>query len=274
MTTNLLDGGELRLNFLQSYYTDVGIKRRMNQDSLAIFKADTDKGEVVFALVCDGMGGYQYGELASKTIIEAFEKWFKLQLPYSLYKELSTEQLRMNWENIVRQCNKELISYGAKHGIELGSTLTAGLFIENHYYIIHVGDSRAYEITTEGVSQITEDQSLVAEELRKGLLSEEEAKKDKRNNILLECVGITPRVNILFYDGTIKERATYLFCSDGFWHETSDEEYIRYLSGNQFENNKMIRMQLNYLVEACKQRGEKDNISVVGLIPFKEKKDE
>jgi serine/threonine protein phosphatase PrpC len=69
------------MNFFQSLYTDIGIHRKSNQDSIGLFKASTDRGEVLFALVCDGMGGYENGALASRILIETFENWFKCEFP-------------------------------------------------------------------------------------------------------------------------------------------------------------------------------------------------
>ena len=256
------------MRYLQSYYTDVGIKRKNNQDSLALFKADTDFGEVLLAIVCDGMGGYQSGELASKTIIEIFEKWFKQDFSKCLYDGLNFEIIKGQWNRIIKDCNTILVEYGLQYDIDLGSTLTAGLFIKNKYYIAHVGDSRAYKILSDKVFQITQDQSAVAEALRRGEITPEEAKKDKRRNILLECIGITKNVKILFYEGVSAVGDTFMFCSDGFWHNLTEEELCRYLSGKQFKDNKMIRIHLNYLVETVKHKGEKDNITALAVIPM------
>ncbi len=255
------------MKYIQSYFTDIGIKRKTNQDSLALLKADTDYGEVLFAVMCDGMGGHQSGELASKTIIKNFERWFKIEFPSLLYNGLGFDILKANWTRLIKECNMSLVRYGEKNGIEMGSTLTAFLFVQNRYFAAHVGDSRGYEISTDRATQLTDDHSLLADAVRKGRLSPEEAKRDKRKNVLIECVGITKSINIDFYTGEVKRQHTYLLCTDGFWHKTLDKELSHYLSGNQFKDNKMLRMHLNYLVEQVKLKGEKDNISVIGVVP-------
>lgn len=255
------------MEYIQSYFTDIGIKRKTNQDSLALLKADTDFGEVLFAVICDGMGGHQSGELASKTIIKKFEKWFKTEFPAMLYNGLDFDVLKINWTRLIKECNLLLVRYGEQNGIEVGSTLTAFLFVQNRYFAAHVGDSRGYEISAHMAKQITNDHSLLADAVRKGILTEEEARRDKRRNILLECVGITKSINIDFYTGEVVQKHTYILCSDGFWHRISEQEFLHYLTGAQFKDNKMLRMHLNYLVDQVKQRGEKDNISVIGIIP-------
>ncbi len=261
------------MKYLQSYYTDIGVKRKSNQDSLALLKADTDFGEVLLLLVCDGMGGHQFGELASKIIVKAFEKWFKQKLPYILYKEFKYQALKSSWTALIEECNAELVAYGEKNRAEIGSTLTCMLFAGSNYYIAHVGDSRAYAIGEIQALQLTHDHSLIAEELRKGMISEEDAANDKRKNILTECVGITKDVKIEFTAGTIQENVCYMLCTDGFWHFLTEEDLTHYLSGSRFTDNKMIRMHLNYLVEQVKERGEKDNISVVSAVPKETQED-
>ena len=250
------------MNFYQSLYTDIGIHRKSNQDSI---------GEVVFGIVCDGMGGYANGELASRILIEAFETWFKCDFPCCIYDEnYSYRDLFKQWGKIIYDCNERLVKYGMKHDISLGSTLTAVLLVNDEYFMAHVGDSRALVITSEKVYQMTRDQSVVAEAVRRGEITPEQAKTDRRRNMLLECIGVTPDIHPLFYKGKYCEKDTFLLCSDGFWHNLTEAELIRYLDGRQFHEDKEIRMHLNYLIELDKKRGEKDNLSAVAIVPYKE----
>ena len=252
------------MKYIQSYYTDIGIKRKSNQDSIALLKADTEMGEVLLAVVCDGMGGYQLGELASKIIVKKYAKWFKERLPVILYDGMDFETVKRDWRDIVEDSNSLLVDYGRKNGIDLGSTVTAFLFVEDRYVALQIGDSRGYVIGDD-VTQITQDHSLIAMEVKKGLLTEEEAKHDKRKNVLLECVGITPSVNYDYYEGKVLPNQTFLFCSDGLWHKIEKDEMKRYLSAESMQDNKKMRMHLNFLVQTAKERGEKDNISVIGI---------
>lgn len=256
------------MRYIQSYYTDIGPRRKKNQDSLALLKAETDFGEALLAVMCDGMGGSQLGELASKTIVKSFEKWFKSIFPALLYSGLDVEKVQTSWETMVREDNSRMVAFGKSHGIKMGTTLTAFLFVEDDYYAIQVGDSRGYVIKSDYAQQITNDHSLVAEELRKGLLTEEQARVDKRKNILLECVGITSQTRMDFYSGKVMPGACYMLCTDGFWHTMSQKDLTRYLAGSQFTENKTIHMHLHFLVEQAKERGETDNISAIGIVPF------
>ena len=87
--------------------------------------------------------------------------------------------------------------------------------------------------------------------------------------MLLECIGVTPEIHPLFYKGKYRERDTFLLCSDGFWHNLTDDELIRYLGGRQFNENRELHMRLNYLIELDKTRGEKDNLSAVAVVPYR-----
>ena len=253
--------------FKQSYYTDIGVKRKSNQDSLALVKAQTNFGEVLLAAVCDGMGGYSMGELTSKYCIQTLVAWYKKRFPEILYREKNQMENRIHDElfSLIRQMNMDLVLYGRKHHENLGSTLTCLIFADGRYYCVHVGDSRAYEIGRM-IRQITDDQSMVAEEVRKGILTEEEARTDRRKNLLTHSIGITMDIKPLFYSGTMVKNTLYLLCSDGFWHLVREGDIRRYLDPSSIEDNTMLRMHLNYLTQQMMDRGEKDNITVVSAI--------
>ena len=211
------------MNYLISASTDKGIKKNTNQDSLALKVADTSIGKVSFAVVCDGMGGLQQGEVASTDLTLAFSDWFHNRLPQMIQEGLEDYKLRMEWEEIIRNENNKILTYGTKQGIHLGTTIVAGLFTDKRYYIINVGDSRAYEIK-ENVKVITQDQTVVENEFRKGLLTREQADMDPRRSVLLQCVGATQSVFPEMYFGETKLNTVYMFCSDGFRHVIRDEE--------------------------------------------------
>ena len=253
------------MKFIQSYYTDIGATRKSNQDSLTLLKAETDYGEVLLAVVCDGMGGHQLGELASKLCVKRFSRWFKTKFPQLLYAGFGYEELKNEWHSLISEMNQSLVNYGKENQMELGSTITAFLFCQDSYYAVQVGDSRGYKIDNE-VRQITRDHSLIALEVEKGLLSKEAAKNDKRANILVESVGITNNINMDFHTGVVEPYSCFLLCTDGFWHQLDEAELGRYISGTQIKDNKMMRIHLNFLADTVIRRGEGDNISAIGVI--------
>ena len=158
--------------YITSFCTDVGIKKKVNQDSLCIKKALLKDKTVLMALVCDGMGGLSKGELASATVIRGFSDWFVKDL---VSTQGDFDKIRKQWENLIISLNTKLWNYGKKNAAELGTTLTAILFVEGKEYLIaQVGDSRAYEIG-QTINQITEDQSFVAREVKRGNMTKEQA---------------------------------------------------------------------------------------------------
>ena len=141
------------MGFSAVYNTDVGIKKKTNQDSLAIKIADTPNGQVVFSLVCDGMGGLAKGEVASKEVITAFCNWFDTQFVEMVdNNSFSEELLRYQWIRLAVEQNEKIKAYGEQNGFMLGTTISAILIYREMYYILHVGDSRVYEITS-GIRQ-------------------------------------------------------------------------------------------------------------------------
>lgn len=255
------------MRFLTAACTDIGIKKRTNQDSLMIKMADTDYGEVCFAAVCDGMGGLSKGELASATLIRLFSKWFEQEFPEILYRGISPEYLRRNWEQLIYEANYRLGSYSSQNQVMLGTTAAALLVSGNMYYIINVGDSRVYELT-DRVCRLTKDQTVVQREIDLGNLTPEEAEKDPRRNILLQCVGASAVIDPEFVFGEVRPGSHFLLCSDGFRHVISERELLLKLGPGAARTELEMEENLRYIVELNKYRREEDNISGVLIRTF------
>ena len=151
--------------------------------------------------------------------------------------------------------NEKLKAYGEAQGIMIGTTLSAMLMYGEHYYIIHVGDSRVYELTTE-VTQLTKDQTLVAREVAAGRLTPEQAEKDSRRSILLQCIGASPVVEPDFIRGYIEENACYMLCSDGFRHKISENEMLDRIGPKAVLDENAMREGCAFLTELDKYRKE------------------
>lgn len=167
--------------------TDIGTTKDTNQDSILVKHGQYSGGEVLMAIVCDGMGGLSKGELASATVIRAFDKWFDEELPYEL-EELDLHVISGKWNLMLKDLNVKLIEYSRNENITMGTTFTGILFVNNQYVISHVGDTRVYRLDN-SITQLTNDQTFVAREIKKGTMTVEQAKNDKRRNMLLQCVG-------------------------------------------------------------------------------------
>lgn len=248
------------MHYIATADTDVGISKTTNQDSVLIKHASTDIGEVLMAIVCDGMGGLAKGELASATVIRAFSKWFDEELPYEL-ENVDMQVIGGKWSLMLKSLNVQILEYGQQLGSNLGTTFSGILFVDDKYVIVHVGDTRIYHIGST-LHQLTTDQTFVAREISRGTMTAEQAKTDKRRNLLLQCVGASKNVDPQILCGTA-EKGAYMICSDGFRHEVTPGEIYESLNPINFMNENAMHNNAKYLIELVKSRQEKDNISVV-----------
>jgi len=247
--------------------TDVGIKKSVNEDSLAVKVYNTPRGKLLFAVLCDGMGGLAKGEVASATVVTAFVDWFTSNLPILSANTIEDSFIRREWERLVITVDEKIKRYGIEHNITLGTTLTSMLMTEERYYICNVGDTRAYEITDK-LKQITEDHTIVAREVKLGKLTPDEANNDARKNILLQCVGASENIYPEMFFGETKRNAVYILCSDGFRHEITPEEIFNGLEPDVMREAEQMKRNIEYLINVNKQRLEQDNISVIAIRTF------
>ncbi len=255
------------MNFIVSATTDIGLTKSTNQDSLSVKVINTPQGKMTFAILCDGMGGLAKGEVASASVIRAFDNWVYNQLPALCEAPLEDSVIREQWNKIITDQNNSIKSYGARQGVRLGTTVVAMLITQTRYYILNVGDSRAYEIS-DSLKQLTNDQTFVAREVALGNMTEEEAKTDSRRSVLLQCVGASDDVYPdMFFDAP-RENAVYMLCSDGFRHEITPQEiYEKFQPAVLCDDATMNRHTVE-LIELNKMRQERDNISVVLVRTF------
>lgn len=252
------------MNFLVAANTDVGTVKKTNQDSIDIKVLNTVQGKMVFAILCDGMGGLANGEVASAAVIRAFDTWVKEQLPTLCRQAIEDNVIRTQWEGIIEHMNQSIKLYGGRQGVKMGTTVAVILITEQRYYILNVGDSRIYELSQE-INQLTTDQTVVEREVALGNLTREEAKVDTRRNVLLQCVGASDAVYPEMTFGETKKDAIYLLCSDGFRHELSKEEIFGAFSPQFMTDSNKMFQKITEAIEENKRRGERDNITA-GLI--------
>ena len=181
------------MRYVATADTDIGISKDTNQDSVLIKHASTDKGEVLLAVVCDGMGGLSKGELASATVIRAFADWFDNELPFEL-ENVDLNVIGAKWSLMLKELNAQILEYSKSNALEgVGTTFSGILFVDDQYIIGHVGDTRVYHIGS-ALTQLTTDQTFIAREISRGTITLEQAKTDKRRNLLLQCIGASKTV--------------------------------------------------------------------------------
>lgn len=252
------------MNYIVAATTDIGLTKKTNQDSYKVRVFTTDMGKVVLAVLCDGMGGLAKGEVASASLINAFSEWSETRLPLLCAAGITDSDIRNDWVNIAVDYNRKIKTYAASYGINMGTTVTAMLLTETRYYIMNVGDTRAYEISN-GVNVLTRDQTVVAREVELGKLTPEEAERDPRRSVLLQCVGASDEVYPDMFFGDIKKDAVYMLCSDGFRHEITTDEIYAYLNPAVMTEVNGMKKNMESLISLNKYRQERDNITVVSV---------
>lgn len=253
------------MEFHYGLVTDVGTTRKVNQDSACIHFADTLVGEIIFAVVCDGMGGLSEGEYASNTMVQALEQWYENQLDALIKEGIELNKLRTTLEQVLKEHNEYLIQCGNEKNSPMGTTVSALLILQGRYFGIHVGDSRVYKVGRSKIKQITNDHSRVMQEVRLGIITPTEAERDSRKNQLLQCIGARGEIMPEFFEGNYDEKTTFLLCSDGFVHKISNKEIWKMLRPSKVKTEEKLNDNIKYLVEENKKRNETDNITALAI---------
>lgn len=244
-------------------HTDIGIKKKVNQDSLFVRESIlADGSSVTFAAVCDGMGGLVNGEIASKETVDALTNWFDQELPELLTEGISNNIIRESLNAYILEVDERLEEFSNQEGA-CGTTL-AGLFLFNgRYACVNIGDSRVYHLHENEIYQLTKDQTVTQREVDAGRMSEAEAAKDKRRSVLLQCIGAGGDVVPVYKFGMYAKGDVFLICSDGFRHKLSREEIAMMFHPDCVINEEIAKEIAVKAVEINKERKERDNISVI-----------
>ncbi len=245
--------------------TDVGKKRKGNQDSFGIYPLADN---ALLLAVCDGMGGIAGGDEASKLALLAFSEEVKTVCSiHSSDGKVIKDKVDMHilTENAAELANKAVYR-ASKENSELegmGTTLVALLIIDGYAHSVNVGDSRMYRIKGDKIEQLTHDHSYVQYLVDMGKLTPEEAKNSTKKNIITRAVGTGDNLeadieNIeLSCDG---EPEYFLLCSDGLTNMVSDEEILDIVSSDMGVEEKV-----NTLITKANENGGADNITAVLL---------
>ena len=232
----------------------VGKIRQINEDAYVIQSILQSK--FVLMAVCDGMGGAKAGEVASQLAVSVLSRWMSEKLEQEIKEQDTTELLREGVEKAnmavyLRSCEN--------HDYEgMGTTMTAALISEDQVVIANVGDSRAYWLSGQQLSQVTEDHSLVCEMMRRGDISPEEAQHHPSRNIITRVLGVEKKVNCDIFVQARPEEGWLLLCSDGLSAQVEVEEICRILLSAE-QPEKACRK----LIEMANTRGGHDNVTVV-----------
>lgn len=234
--------------------TDVGRRRHGNEDSHALWVSDGSgraHAADTLLVVCDGMGGSNAGEVASRLAVEAVVRVFESDTTGD-----PLEALR----HAVDAANTEVHEHSrSRQDLQgMGTTCTAVAIQGDSLSFAHVGDSRAYLLRGGQLSQITSDHSLVAQLVARGQITREDARHDPRRNVVTRSVGVGPAVEIDAerLGEPLRPGDTILVCSDGLHGQLEDEEMAKLASDGSLDRA------CRTLIALANERGGPDNITV------------
>jgi protein phosphatase len=228
--------------------TDKGLKRAGNQDSFLI-----DERLGIF-VVADGVGGHMGGEVASALAVETVRE----VMGHPKANDFQPKQVLMQaYEEASHRIFDRATQETRLNG--MGTTMVMGYIRNSHLYIANVGDSRAYLFRKPYVWQLTEDHSLINEQVRLGLLTEEQAHKVIGKNVITRSVGFERDVFPDVIEREISEGDVYIFCSDGLSGMITDEKILQIMSDNPVEKTAEI------LIQQALEHGGEDNVTVLVL---------
>jgi serine/threonine protein phosphatase PrpC len=237
--------------------TDIGLVRKNNEDN---FGYDIRNGIFV---VCDGMGGQAAGELASKIAVDTVLGYFHQQNggdgSQVLGRGFAEVSERANaLANAVQLANKAIREASARDtsNAGMGCTLVALRVEGNLFSIAHVGDSRIYLVRAGAIQQLTTDHSLVMEQVRRGLITLEEAEHFEMQNVIVRALGSEDSVEPDLADLELEQNDTLLLCSDGLSRYVKESEMLDVVG--RIEN---LDDACAGLIEAAKSGGSDDNIT-------------
>jgi serine/threonine protein phosphatase PrpC len=235
--------------------THPGKVRSHNEDSIA---ADAEVG---LAVLADGMGGYNAGEVASGIAVAMIAAELKKALADNKADALDdsgAERLlgehAMKANAAIYQAAQNQAQYSG-----MGTTLVVALWYDNRMAVGHIGDSRLYRLRGDVLEQVTRDHSLLQEQIDSGMITREQARYSQNKNLVTRAVGIDPEVDAELHTYPVQPGDIYLLCSDGLSDMVTDEDIQHTLSSLRAN----LPLAAEHLVQQANDNGGRDNISVI-----------
>jgi len=233
--------------------TDTGRARRNNEDSVAVDEA----GRI--AVLADGMGGYNAGEVASGMASERVKDELGLRLK-ALGPTPNESEMKSALLDAVDSANREVYDAAMSHPeyAGMGTTLVVAVYRGERLWLGHIGDSRGYRFRNGHLEQLTRDHSLLQEQIDAGLITAEQAAYSMHKNLVTRAVGVDELVDLEIHDYPVEPGDLLLMCSDGLSDMLSDEQIEQLL-----RTNDSLPAAGAMLVQAANAAGGRDNIAVV-----------
>jgi serine/threonine protein phosphatase PrpC len=233
--------------------TDPGLARENNEDSVAIDEPTR------LAILADGMGGYNAGEIASgmsTTFIKSeLGRWLA-----QAGRHANAREVRRAMEICVDNANRSIFNAANSNPqyAGMGTTLVVGVFQDYRLMLGHIGDSRCYRLRGTELAQITKDHSLLQEQLDAGLITPEQAAVSNNKNLVTRALGVEDAVLLDVHEHRVEPGDIYLMCSDGLSDMIDDQAIAVILLGDGTLDEKA-----GQLIDAANANGGRDNISVL-----------
>lgn len=230
--------------------SDIGNLRIINEDYLDYYICDSYQ----LYIIADGMGGHNAGDVASKMCVNKIKEFIvKNFYEYENIKKMLVDGVNYANESIYIESLKNKEYRG------MGTTLTLAFVFNNKIYIINVGDSCFFVIKDESILKITKDHSLVQQFIDNGILTQDEAKDHPNKNIITRSLGIDRKVDMDLFIIEENQDSFYLLCTDGLVNDIEYSEIVPYIT----KNKKRLHKVCSELVALVKERGGRDNISLI-----------
>jgi len=255
--TARLEGEAVQI--VSSGLSDVGRVRTNNEDSFRIVEA------LNLYILSDGMGGEAHGEVASAMAVDVINKYCEAEKEDSgatvldeVPASISSQTRRL--KNAVAQANFQIFQSAQKNPEQrgMGATITTLWLKDTLMSIAHVGDSRAYLLRNGNLQQLTNDHSLVAEQVRRGLITPQQAEESEMQSVLLRALGAHPEVEIDVDEVEIIPRDVLLLCSDGLTRMVTEPEIAGALQAETIPSAAAER-----LIALANENGGVDNVTVI-----------
>ena len=233
------------------FQSDIGKRRKSNQDYTATF---TNQKNQLLALLADGMGGHQAGDIASRQAVE------EIGIAWEATTIDNSEKAVQWFLQHIQQANQRIFEKGQSQPTlsGMGTTLEAVTLLDNHLALAHVGDSRIYLFRNQRLISLTEDHSLVNALLKSGEITQEMAENHPRKNIITRSLGMPGSLEVDVAIHKIQDHDQLLLCSDGLTNMVSESKIAQILLEAASLQDASQR-----LIEEANAKGGLDNITVL-----------
>lgn len=244
--------------------SDTGRVRRNNEDAVFV------NPRLGLAILADGMGGHNAGEVASNMVITALGSELVhafRKLPPWLPDENHRSRAHGVLGDVILRTNAaiHMAAQSNPRFAGMGATLVAVQLYDDRFVVAHVGDSRLYRLRDDFLTRLTRDHSLLQEQIDKGMISPEEARLSPNRNLVTRALGVDPSVDVELNDYEVLPGDVYLLCSDGLNDMAEDNEIAATMTA--FSAN--LQLCARQLVEMANEHGGRDNVSVI-LVKIRE----